>query len=462
MKNREEPGRTGKKGLTAPHNLVGSHAGKKTRAGEAQNNRGINMKKAKTIAEIQADPRVDSLHKEESGWWLYLRSGWTCPAMECGTIHESTIKECAELLHTATRDELFGAVGLVLVDRIAVGATYTGSEILHVETVDADTKIAVFDHENGDHDGRGLGVGRVTRTGVEWISAEIPTQRGANTDRAWSQGVERAITTARKRAEAERANLKATVDEVTINGSTVEEFGAPAPSLDVWGPNAARKTRPPALPSGEVDYYLARALELLGFLNDTTRNGKARRRVPAFWEFSLQKHGVIFRVIADAAGNPIWELEIWELMDGRHDDVALLADDDRPIARDVGQCTGTTTEELVDHVAVAVARALDMEWAWSQEPEAAEAALDRSFVKMHKLPAENEVALLIQERAEADAKAAKLAGEVEGLRQELQRAYEGRQEADRNAEWWNAEALTLKAELEALAKHHAKDQEVGK
>ncbi len=73
-----------------------------------------------------------------------------------------------------------------------------------------------------------------------------------------------------------------------------------------------------------------------------------------------------------------------------------------------------------------------------------------------------EVAQLTQERAEADARAAKLAGEVEGLQDELRRAVEDRQVADRNAEWWNAEALRINAELDALAKHHAKDQEVGK
>lgn len=61
----------------------------------------------RTLAQIAADPRVESIHDEgpsdegtRHDWWLYLSHDYVCPHMECGTIHENTIKECADLLRT--------------------------------------------------------------------------------------------------------------------------------------------------------------------------------------------------------------------------------------------------------------------------------------------------------------------------------------------------------------------------
>ena len=70
-----------------------------------------------------------------------------------------------------------------------------------------------------------------------------------------------------------------------------------------------------------------------------------------------------------------------------------------------------------------------------------------------------EIELLTQERAEADAKCVRLSAHIDGLQDELKWAEEYYRKADRNAAWWNAEAITLKLELDDLAKHHAKDQE---
>jgi hypothetical protein len=39
-------------------------------------------------------PAVESLHREgEDGLWCYLKTGWICPEMECGIIHEYTLHD---------------------------------------------------------------------------------------------------------------------------------------------------------------------------------------------------------------------------------------------------------------------------------------------------------------------------------------------------------------------------------
>jgi hypothetical protein len=53
---------------------------------------------------------VASLHQEHDGgfgdgpsYWCYLKSGYVSPEMECGSIHEPTIKAVCELLNNARR-----------------------------------------------------------------------------------------------------------------------------------------------------------------------------------------------------------------------------------------------------------------------------------------------------------------------------------------------------------------------
>ena len=61
------------------------------------------MKTPRTLAEIRADKRVYSIHKEwdpymGNSWWLYLEDGLICPRAECGTIHEKTLKDVTDSL----------------------------------------------------------------------------------------------------------------------------------------------------------------------------------------------------------------------------------------------------------------------------------------------------------------------------------------------------------------------------
>jgi hypothetical protein len=67
---------------------------------------------SKTLQALKDDPRVHSVHTEMDGWgdtaaeirrksyWVYLHPGYICHAMECGTIHEKTVKKCWEMMRT--------------------------------------------------------------------------------------------------------------------------------------------------------------------------------------------------------------------------------------------------------------------------------------------------------------------------------------------------------------------------
>lgn len=58
------------------------------------------MSKLRTKADIESHPAVHELVKDADGYWIYLKHDYWCPPMECGTIHEYTIKECCEKLAT--------------------------------------------------------------------------------------------------------------------------------------------------------------------------------------------------------------------------------------------------------------------------------------------------------------------------------------------------------------------------
>ena len=65
------------------------------------------MTKLRTSKDVAKDPRVHSIHREHDeydgpSWWVSLKPGFVCPAMECGTIHERTIKEVCDLMTTVT------------------------------------------------------------------------------------------------------------------------------------------------------------------------------------------------------------------------------------------------------------------------------------------------------------------------------------------------------------------------
>ena len=66
----------------------------------------MKTKKLKTLKDIENDPRVDEIHREEDdgfSWWCYLKPGWQAYHNQQHTIHERTIKgviselECAEI-----------------------------------------------------------------------------------------------------------------------------------------------------------------------------------------------------------------------------------------------------------------------------------------------------------------------------------------------------------------------------
>lgn len=68
------------------------------------------MRTPRTLRDIENHPMVESTHtewdgcftdaydREVQGRWVYLKEDFICPEMECGTIHEATIKECCALL----------------------------------------------------------------------------------------------------------------------------------------------------------------------------------------------------------------------------------------------------------------------------------------------------------------------------------------------------------------------------
>lgn len=81
------------------------------------------IKAPRTLADIENHPWVESTHTEWDGcfWtsdgrelkgrWVYLRTGYICEPMECGTIHESSIRMCCDMLRQSramTEEEMRG------------------------------------------------------------------------------------------------------------------------------------------------------------------------------------------------------------------------------------------------------------------------------------------------------------------------------------------------------------------
>lgn len=64
------------------------------------------MRKSKKLEKLaQENPEVIQSYyfHPEDGHWLYLNSGWICPEMECGTIHEYTVGEVMDKFKTVER-----------------------------------------------------------------------------------------------------------------------------------------------------------------------------------------------------------------------------------------------------------------------------------------------------------------------------------------------------------------------
>ncbi len=60
--------------------------------------------KVRTRKDIEGRYEVVEMFSEpDNGWWVYLKPGYWCSAMECGTIHEDTIRECCDMMQYVER-----------------------------------------------------------------------------------------------------------------------------------------------------------------------------------------------------------------------------------------------------------------------------------------------------------------------------------------------------------------------
>lgn len=51
---------------------------------------------------------IESIHREwndGADYWIYLKDGYICEPMECGTIHEYSLKECERMLKLVIKEE---------------------------------------------------------------------------------------------------------------------------------------------------------------------------------------------------------------------------------------------------------------------------------------------------------------------------------------------------------------------
>jgi len=76
------------------------------------------FRKVRTLAQIKADERVESVSDErdcDSGYWVYLRRPYVDAGRESTCIHEDTVAECCyilnyDIVHNETLwDQLVGA-----------------------------------------------------------------------------------------------------------------------------------------------------------------------------------------------------------------------------------------------------------------------------------------------------------------------------------------------------------------
>ena len=55
--------------------------------------------KSKTLnAACKKHPHVSECYSDQDGYWIYTTEGYIQEEMECGTIHEQTVKECLEYM----------------------------------------------------------------------------------------------------------------------------------------------------------------------------------------------------------------------------------------------------------------------------------------------------------------------------------------------------------------------------
>lgn len=59
--------------------------------------------KTRTRRDIENRFEVVKMFNDCEGWWVWLKPGYWCSAMECGTIHEDTIRECCDMMQYVER-----------------------------------------------------------------------------------------------------------------------------------------------------------------------------------------------------------------------------------------------------------------------------------------------------------------------------------------------------------------------
>lgn len=50
---------------------------------------------------------IDREYNDGLDYWIYLKEGYICVDMECGTIHEYTLKDCERQLKLVVKEEDF-------------------------------------------------------------------------------------------------------------------------------------------------------------------------------------------------------------------------------------------------------------------------------------------------------------------------------------------------------------------
>jgi len=71
-----------------------------------KNMKNIEIKKVKTKAQIESDPRVECLDYEGTdGWWCYLKKGYRESLNDSNLIHYETIQDIAYTLNWGVYSE---------------------------------------------------------------------------------------------------------------------------------------------------------------------------------------------------------------------------------------------------------------------------------------------------------------------------------------------------------------------
>ena len=54
------------------------------------------FRKVRTFSDIENDPRIEMVDKDEDGYWAYFNPGWVSDSTECVTMRGDTVPELCE------------------------------------------------------------------------------------------------------------------------------------------------------------------------------------------------------------------------------------------------------------------------------------------------------------------------------------------------------------------------------